>query len=111
MDIPKKVVRASPKAIIAIGKILDEVCTKTVQGLARYAPSWDDDKVAGFIKDSGFPEIGPQHIRALRRQLVGNLNDMSGNTAAVKTPRMNRIEKDLTDVMNYLTSKNPNWRL
>lgn len=81
----------------AIYEKLKEVCHKTGDGLCRYSEGWDDEKVSILI---GVTSLG---VRSVRR-------DMFGNTKRNK-PDGDGIKARITAIEEYLTSKNPNWKV
>lgn len=108
----KKHLFAGPKAVITIGNKLNEVCAKAADGTARFQAGWSDERVLEFVNKNGFPEITLGHVGRLRKTLFGPLF-LSGSGPRAGTgakSRLTALEKQVEDIMAYLTSKNPNWK-
>ena len=84
-----------------VGLKLSQICIKTDNGAAVYAQGWSDEAVAQHF---GAP-VKAIHVRSLRRDLVGNLNKQNG------ARKGESYSSRLTAIEEYLTSKNPNWKV
>lgn len=78
---------------------LKKHCVKK-DGFAVYDLDWDDARVAAVC---GNP-VNDVHIRGLRREGIGNLR--TGESVKANPA----LEQRITDIEEYLTRQNPNWR-
>jgi hypothetical protein len=85
---------------LAVLNKLKEVCTRTTDGFSRYAPGWDDDTVAAAM---GKP-VNSNHVRSLRQEMIG-LTERSRTQSDLAS-----IEARVTQIEEYLTRQNPNWK-
>lgn len=88
----RKVVLSLPQRIAAFNK-LKEVCTKTAEGKARYAPGWSDAKMATTM---GAP-FKENHIAYIRSEMIGDLESRSvGADTADLDARLRNLEEYIT---------------
>ena len=85
---------------LVIARKLEELCSKTSEGFCRWKPGWDDQKVAEAV---GSP-VRWTHVRNIRREIYGN---DERRTAGART---SDITDRLTQIEDYLTRQNPNWK-
>lgn len=85
---------------IELVEFMKTVCNKIENTpFCEYVSPWDDQKVADRMKCT----VG--NVKGTRQAMFGKLKLPMSDL-----PRMDRLEKDLTAVMDYLTRKDPNWR-
>lgn len=107
---------AGAKGTQAILNKLELVCAKGSDKTARYQTGWDDEAVAKFVKEKWPVELAhikERHVTTLRKDEYGPLYNKGANgtgTREKKAHRLDSLAKDITDIMSYLTSKNPHWR-
>ena len=90
---------------ILIAKKLEEVCTKTIDGFAKYASGWNDRKVADLLGKS----INANHVRHVRQEIVGN-TERTAKPKIQPPISLSDLETRITQIEDYLTSKNPTWK-
>lgn len=85
---------------LAIARKLDEVCSKTSEGFCRWKSGWDDQKVA----DARGAPVRWTHVRNIRREVYGN--DERRSVGKIDSS----LSERLTQIEDYLTRVNPNWK-
>lgn len=83
---------------------LKEVCRKIGDGLCDYNTGWNDEKVAEVM---GVKWTG---VRSVRREMFGNTRPTPATPGSGLTGRMSIAERDIQDIMAFLTSKYPDWK-
>ena len=83
-----------------LGTLIHAHCVTAQDGKAVYEQGWDDEMIA---KTFG-PPVTYIHVRELRRNLIGHMHKVGKRG-------VNTVAQRLNDIENYLTSKNPDWKV
>lgn len=82
---------------IKVAKFLETVCRKEGD-YAVYEKGYDDHSIADKFS------VSFRTVANVRRQTIGPMRSVAENEADES------LEKRITDIEEYLTRKNPNWR-
>jgi hypothetical protein len=103
----RKVMRLDFPKRLLIAEKLRETCSKNEKGFAEYKPGWSDLSVANFL---GEP-IKSENVKLIRQSIVGPFyKHKKGPSADTSESRLDKLERELRDVTDYLTSRNSGWR-